>query len=93
MVSLQSMDELKAFVHGKMCEFDNLDPLQSPLHSADIMRGGSSCGLLFQVKGPRLLKSHAVWVAAEKRILFYNSTGERVAEVRLKQALDHRAAA
>lgn len=86
MLSLRSIDELTSFVHQKICEFDNLDPVECPLHHADILRGGRPCGLLFQVKGPRMLKCHAVWVAAEKRILFYNSSGERVAEMPLKNA-------
>lgn len=95
MMSFLSMDELTGFVHQKMCAFDNLDPSQCPLYSAGILRAGRPCGMFFRVKGPRLLKSHAVWSTTEKRILFYDSKGERVAEVMLKDcpSLEDRAAA
>jgi hypothetical protein len=42
------------------------------------------------VQGPRLLKNYAVWSGEENRILFYNSTGERVTEARLSEGPDLR---
>ena len=45
-----------------------------------------TCGLFFQVEGPRLLKTYAVWAGDEHRILFYDSTGRRFQEVRLSES-------
>jgi hypothetical protein len=83
---LPTLEELKSHVHLKLCEPDNLDPNQTPLRQSVITRQGNTCGLFFQVQGPRLLKNYAVWAGDENRILFYNSSGERVAETRLSEA-------
>ena len=41
-----------------------------------------------RAQGPRLLKNYAIWAGDENRILYYNGTGERVAETRLSEAPD-----
>jgi hypothetical protein len=71
-----------------LCAHDNLDPRNTPLHQAVIKRSGRPCGLFFEVQGPRMLKAYAVWAGEEGRILFYDSTGLRFAEVRLSEAPD-----
>ena len=53
-----------------------------------MVRQGKPCGIFFQVQGPRLLKTYAVWAGDENRILFYDSSGTRFAEVRLSEAPD-----
>jgi hypothetical protein len=85
-ISLPTWEELKSHVHLKLCETDHLDPKQTPLRQSVITRSGQACGLFFQVQGPRLLKNYAVWAGDENRILFYNSSGERVSETRLSEA-------
>jgi hypothetical protein len=84
--SLPTLEELKNHVHLKLCEPDNLDPNQAPLRQSMITRHGKPCGLFFQVQGPRLLKNYAVWAGDENRILFYNSSGERVSKSRLSES-------
>jgi hypothetical protein len=85
---LPTFEELKHHVLHKLCEPDDLDPTQTPLLQAVIIRRGLPCGLFFQAQGPRLLKNYAVWAGDENRILFYNCTGERIAETRLSEAPD-----
>jgi hypothetical protein len=85
---LPTLEELKNHVHNKLCENDHLDPTQTPLRENLITRRGRPCGLFFQVQGPRLLKNFAVWAGEENRILFYNCSGERVAETRLSESPD-----
>ena len=87
-VSLPTYDELRRHVRETLCAHDQLDPTNTPLHQALIMRKGRPCGLFFQVQGPRLLKTYAVWAGEENRILFYDSTGVRFAETRLSDAPD-----
>jgi hypothetical protein len=67
---------------------DRLDPEQVRMRQGLIKRRGRPCGLFFQIQGPRLLRTYAVWAADEFRILFYDSTGERFGEARLSEAPD-----
>ncbi len=89
-LQLTTLDSLRHHVHQALCRPDHLDPEQTPLHQALITRRGRACGLFFQVKGPRLLKNYAVWTGEENRILYYNSSGERIAETRLSEGPDLR---
>jgi hypothetical protein len=89
-VSLPTLEELRRHVLHTLCKRDHLDPDQTPLAQAVITRRGRPCGLLFQVEGPRLLKTYAVWAGEENRILFYDGSGARFAEVRLSESPDPR---
>ena len=86
--ALPTIAKLRLHIHQTLCAYDRLDPTQTPLRQARIVRGGKACGLFFQIEGPRLLKTHAVWAGEENRILFYDSTGMRFAETRLSEAPD-----
>jgi hypothetical protein len=86
--ALPSLEVLRHHVLETLCAHDRLDPAQTPLDQTVVMRRGKPCGLFFQVHGPRLLKTYAVWAGDEHRILFYDSTGQRFAECRLSDAPD-----
>jgi hypothetical protein len=87
-MSLATLDELRKHVLQVLCTHDQLDPRQTPLHQALVVRSGKPCGLFFQAQGPRMLKTYAVWAGEEDRILFYDSTGARFAETRLTEGPD-----
>jgi hypothetical protein len=87
-VALPTVEELRKHVLQTLCAHDRLEPGNTPLHQAIIKRSGRACGLFFQVQGPRMLKTYAVWAGEEDRILFYDSTGLRFAETRLSEAPD-----
>jgi hypothetical protein len=87
-VALPTLDKLRRHVLHTLCAHDQLDPSQTPLHQSLIVRAGKPCGLWFQVQGPRMLKTYAVWAGQEDRILFYDSTGLRFAETRLSEGPD-----
>jgi hypothetical protein len=87
-VCLPTLDALQNHVRRTLCEHDQLDPAQTPLHQAVITRAGRPCGLLFQVQGPRRVCTYAVWAGDEDRILFYDSTGRRFGQARLSEAPD-----
>lgn len=86
--ALPQVEQLSKYVLEMLCSNDRLDPEQTPMRRAVIKRGGRPCGLFFEVQGPRLLRAHAVWAGEEDRILFYDSTGQRFAIVRLSEAPD-----
>lgn len=88
MVSTPTIDELRRYIHAVLCAQDRLDPNQTPLIQEPIKRSGRTCGLFFQVQGPRRLKSFAIWAGEENRILFYDSAGLRVGEAQLSEAPD-----
>lgn len=80
---LRSVEEIREHVRRVLCERDRLDCAQVELRQAKLTRQGKPCGLMFQVNGPRLLRTYAVWAGEEDRILFYESTGSRFAETKL----------
>jgi hypothetical protein len=86
--SLPSLEDLRQHVLETLCDHDKLDPAQAPFFQGLITRSGKPCGLLFQVQGPRQVRTYALWASAENRILFYDGVGQRFAETRLSDAPD-----
>jgi hypothetical protein len=91
--SLATLDELRQHVHVILCDRDHLDPATTPLRENLILRGGKPCGLFFESRGPRLLKTFAIWSCEENRVLFYDSTGARFGETHLSESPDPEALA
>lgn len=85
-VALPTLDHLRRMILETLCYQDRLDPNQTPFYEGRLMRRGKLCGLIFEIHGPRLVKSSAIWVEKENRILFYDSTGQRFRESRLSEA-------
>jgi hypothetical protein len=87
-IALPTLEELRAHVHKTLCQKNALDPTQTKLRDLVIKRSGKPCGLFFEVAGPRLLRTYAVWAGEEDRIFFYDNSGERYAEARLSEGPD-----
>ena len=85
---LPTLEELRDHVRAVLCGRDRLDPAQTPLRQSLIKRAGRPCGLFFQVQGPRMVKTYAIWAGEECRVLFYDCTGQRFAETILSEAPD-----
>jgi hypothetical protein len=85
-VAFSAVEELAAFVHEVLCDRDALDPAQVPLFRTPLQRGARTCGLVFHVEGPRLLRTSAVWSSDDARIIFYDSSGTRFREVDLSES-------
>ena len=86
--SLPTLNDLREHIRATLCAHDRLDPTHTPIRQALIVRSGRPCGLFFQIQGPRLLRTYAVWAGEENRVLFYDSSGLRFAETRLSEAPD-----
>lgn len=86
--SLPTLEDLRKHVLKILCDNDRLEPELTPLRQSVILRRGKPCGLFFQAQGPRQLKTYALWAGEENRILFYDCTGVRFAEVKLSDAPD-----
>ncbi len=87
-LSLPTLEALRAHIHQVLCAHDHLDPGQTPLQQLPVKRGNRICGLYFVVEGPRLVRNSAVWAGEENRILFYDSSGLRFGECRLSEGPD-----
>lgn len=85
-VAFSAVEDLTAFVHQALCEKDALDPQQTPLFRTPLKKRGRTCGTVFHVEGPRLLRTSAVWSADDDRIIFYDSTGTRFHDLRLSES-------
>ena len=85
-VAFSALEQLAAFVHEVLCDRDSLDRGQTPLFRTPLNRSGRTCGVIFHVEGPRLMRTSAVWSAEDDRIIFYDSTGTRFREVNLSES-------
>ena len=88
MQSIQSVEELRRYVQQTLCERHALDPNQFPMSESLLTRGGRPCGLYFCQPGPRLMRAHAVWDSKLAVVAFYDASGERFHQVRLKDGPD-----
>jgi hypothetical protein len=85
---LPTLADLCHHVHQRLCHHDQLDAVQTSLQQTMIRRAGKPCGLFFQLEGPRMMKTYAIWAGQEHRVLFYDSAGQRFGETRLSEAPD-----
>jgi hypothetical protein len=86
--ALPTYDRLRQYIRDALCAHDGFAPEQAALKQAAIRRGERTCGLFFQLIGPQRQKAYAVWAGDEHRVLFYDATGARFAEVRLSESPD-----
>lgn len=82
---LTTLEQLREFVRSTLCGRDHLDPQQTPLVETVLRKRGRPCGLIFELHGPRRVRTSAVWAAEENRVLFYDSLGVRFAQVQLSE--------
>ena len=87
-VALPSADELRRYVRDTLCDRDHLASDAVDFLEGFVRRAGRTCGVYFEVEGPRSMRSHAIWVSDEHRLLFYDSLGTRFADVKLSEAPD-----
>jgi len=87
-VALPSRAQLRRFVRQVLCERDRLELESTPFFESLIWRSGKTCGLYYEIQGPRLLRAFAVWAGEEHRILFYDSIGQRFDEIHLSDEPD-----
>jgi hypothetical protein len=87
-LSLPTWNELRDYVQSVLCDRDRIDCDQSTLLDSMIYRSGRCCGVLFRLRGPRLMQTHAIWSSDESRLLFYDSRGIRFEDEQLAESPD-----
>ncbi len=90
---IHSLADLKAFIHRKLCEKENLLPEEFSLLETQLKRGGRTCGMRFAIKGPRAVRLGAIWEADRNCVYLYDSRGVRFQKLQLRSCLKPVAAA
>lgn len=83
---LQTLDDLRDFIHGTICELNEFEPDVFEMTEVIITRGKRPCGRLFCLHGPRRVRLTAIWETDSNTVLFYDAAGERSRKVRLTNA-------
>lgn len=83
---LKTLDDLRDFVHGTICELNEFEPDVFEMTEVILTRGKRPCGKLFCLHGPRRVRLTAIWETDSNTVLFYDEVGERSRKVRLTNA-------
>ncbi|MCH9654798.1 MAG: hypothetical protein K0U86_06170 [Planctomycetes bacterium] len=81
--NIQSLNELRLYIHKTLCEKENLLEEQFSMSEMALRRRGRSCGLQFSINGPRSVRLGAIWASDSNMVYFYDARGERYAKVHL----------
>lgn len=84
--SLTTVDALRRYVHETICRHNGLEVDYFPFTERVLLRSGRPCGMFFCLHGPRDVRFTAIWETERNTLLFYASTGERLAQTRLQEA-------
>jgi hypothetical protein len=84
---IRTLDALRAFIHRKLCEKENLLDEQFSMSEMKLSRGKRACGLQFLLRGPRSVRLGAIWASDQNTIYLYDARGERYEKVRLAHRL------
>jgi hypothetical protein len=84
---VRSLDDLRTFIHYKLCEKENLMAELFSTTESPLTRRGRLCGLQFSLYGPRSVRLGAIWDSDRNTIYYYDSRGVRYSKLRLKHRL------
>jgi len=84
---IRCLDDLRNFIHHKLCECENLVLEQFSMSEMQLTRRGRDCGLQFSLQGPRSVRLGAIWASDHNIIYFYDARGIRYLKVKLRQRL------
>ena len=87
-IAAPTVATLEEYVQNRLCEHHRWEAVQTVVKRHLIRRSHQVCGLLILIEGPRAHKSHAIWAGLENRVIFYDTMGQRFAEVQLSEAPD-----
>lgn len=85
---LHSADDVRQFIHEKLCQKENLVSQQFKLTEIELKKRGETCGFQYLLQGPRSVKLAAVWACDTNVIYLYDATGERFGKVQLRTRID-----
>ena len=83
---MASLTDLKAYALTELCAANTWDRAATQLEVVSLRHASGPCGLLLRGLGPKRLWAHAIWSVPDRRLLFYNTAGQRVREIHLSAA-------
>jgi hypothetical protein len=92
-IYIRTLSELRSFIREMLCAKENLISEQFPVAETILRRGEQSCGLQFQLFGPRSIRLGAIWAADHNVIYFYAANGERYLKLPLPNRIADEVAA
>ena len=84
---VHTLDDLRAYIHTRLCEKENLLADQFSLAETQLHRRSRACGMQFSLQGPRNVRLGAIWTTDHNTIYLYDAQGNRYEKVRLKHRL------
>ena len=84
---VRSLDDLRTFIHDKLCEKENLLQELFTTTESPLTRRGRLCGLQFSLYGPRSIRLGAIWDSDHNTIYYYDTQGVRYSKLRLTHRL------
>ena len=78
-----TLDELRQFVHGRLCAMEGLLEDQFDTVETPVIRRGQPCGLQFDLRGPRAVRLGAVWASDRNELYVYDAQGQRAEKLTL----------
>lgn len=85
--NLNSLAELRGFVHSTLCERESLLAEQYRMREEVLMSRDTPCAVQFTIRGPRSIKLGAIWAMDQGVIYFYDTKGERYLRVTLDKSV------
>lgn len=90
---LRTADDVRQFIHERLCEKENLVIGQFTLSELPLFKRGELCGIQYQLNGLRNVKLGAVWACDTNVIYLYDATGQRFDKLQLRQRIEVQSAA
>ena len=79
----QTLEQLRAEIHRRLCEREDLLADQFELTEMPLSRRGRECGRQFCLHGPRSVRLGAVWAADHNVVYLYDAAGQRYEKMKL----------
>jgi hypothetical protein len=83
---INDLHDLRNYIERTLCQQNELELGVFPFTERILARAGRPCGIFFCLAGPRSVKFTAIWETERNSILFYGSSGERIAKTQLTLA-------
>ncbi len=83
----EKVEHIRAFVHGELCQRNQLEPYAYHMTEKAVVKQGKLCGLFFCIHGPRSVRLTAVWELSSETVILYDSLGRRSGVQALPAAL------
>lgn len=85
---VNSLDELREYIHATLCEKENLVPEQFHMVEESLVSRDRLCGIQFSLRGLRSVRLGAIWTADQNSIYFYDARGDRYLKVKLTERFE-----